>query len=164
GHPCAVGNLAHRKALVDSRAGTADADPFISLHAGTVAFDHLDIDDHGVAGRKIGNLLAGGKLVVLLFFELLDEVHCNLHRRRAQPTVGGSRLLLPSHRGIGGPYKARSAGCHPFGVLFGAFWRWAHKSGRRARVRASASPRRQAATLAWSPDKSTSGIGRPSKV
>src|SRR5262249_406073 len=67
-HPFAVGNLAHRKALVDSRAGAADTDPFISLHAGTVAFHHLDVDDHGVAGREIGNLLAGGKLVVLLFF------------------------------------------------------------------------------------------------
>src|SRR4029077_18222329 len=41
----AVGNLADGEALVEPAAGTADADPFIGLHAGALAFDHLDVDD-----------------------------------------------------------------------------------------------------------------------
>src|SRR6516225_1406597 len=80
----------------------------------------------------------------------------------APSRVGGSRMFLPSLRGIGGSYKAKDELCHPSVVLFGA--RLAHKSGRRSRVNRSASARRQAATLAWSPDSSTSGIGLPSKV
>src|SRR6202166_4700317 len=49
-HAFAVGNLANRKALIEPAAGAADADAFIGLHARTVAFDDLDVDDHGVAG------------------------------------------------------------------------------------------------------------------
>src|ERR1700757_4835065 len=49
-HAFAVGNLANRKTLVQPAAGTADADAFIGLHARAIAFDHLDVDDHGVAG------------------------------------------------------------------------------------------------------------------
>src|SRR6185369_6780195 len=45
----AVGDLADGEALVEPAAGTADADAFIGLHAGALAFDHLDVDDHGVA-------------------------------------------------------------------------------------------------------------------
>src|SRR5258707_9990448 len=40
----AVGNLANGEALVEPAAGTADADAFIGLHAGALAFDHLDVD------------------------------------------------------------------------------------------------------------------------
>src|SRR5204863_5268649 len=63
--------------------------------------------------------------------------------------------------GIGGPYKAKDERCHPSVVLFVRFWSGyaAHKSGRTALVRASASAFRQAATLAWSPDNTMSGIG-----
>src|SRR6059058_1351892 len=56
-HALAVGNLSHREALVEPAAGTADADAFIGLHARAVAFDHLDVDDHGVAGSEFRNLL-----------------------------------------------------------------------------------------------------------
>src|SRR5579862_478984 len=88
----------------------------------------------------------------------------NLHRRRAPCQSGGSRSLLPSLLGIGGPYRTKAALCHSFVVLFGAFSRDPHKSGRRSLVRASAAARRQEATLAWSPDVRISGIRRPSKV
>ena len=71
----AVGDLANGEAFVEAAAGTADADAFIGLHAGTLAFDHLHVDDHGVAGREIRDCLGGGQLVELLFFELLNEVH-----------------------------------------------------------------------------------------
>ena len=51
------------------------------------ALDHLDVDEDGVAGLKVGNLLAGGKLFDLLFFELLNEIH------------GNSPLAAPTFRG-----------------------------------------------------------------
>src|ERR1700676_2696371 len=53
----AVADLANGEALVEPTAGTADADAFIGLHAGALAFDHLDVDDHGVAGAKLRNRL-----------------------------------------------------------------------------------------------------------
>src|SRR6201991_826733 len=56
-HAFTVGNLAHREALVEPGAGAADADAFIGLHAGAFAFDHLDVDDHGIAGPELRNHL-----------------------------------------------------------------------------------------------------------
>src|SRR5262245_14005908 len=46
-HALAVGNLANGEALIDATAGAADADAFIGLHAGAVAFDDLHIHHHG---------------------------------------------------------------------------------------------------------------------
>src|SRR5205085_11444105 len=70
-------------AFVEPGTGSADADTFIGLHAGAIAFHHLDVDDQGVARSEFRNCLAGGQLFELLFFQLLNEVHRNLHRRRA---------------------------------------------------------------------------------
>src|SRR5258708_19795125 len=81
-----------------------------------------------------------------------------------EPSQGGAHALSCHHTcGIGGPYKAKDRLCHPSVVLFVAFCLGlaAHKSGRRARVRASASAVRQVATLPWSPDTRMSGIGTP---
>src|ERR1700726_1079278 len=86
----------------------------------------------------------------------------NLHRLRAQPT-GGLALDPAITCGFRAPYKAKANACHPSVVFFKPFWRRAHRSGRRAWVRASASALRQAATLTWSPDNRISGIGTPSK-
>src|ERR1700676_4211042 len=74
-HAFAIGNLAHRETLVEPAAGAADADAFIGLYARAVAFDHLDVDDHGVAGSEFRNRLARGQFFELLFFELLNKVH-----------------------------------------------------------------------------------------
>src|SRR3954451_23052883 len=82
-HTFAIGNLADREAFVEPGTGSADADTFIGLHAGAIAFHHLDVDDQGVARSEFRNCLAGGQLFELLFFQLLNEVHRNLHRRRA---------------------------------------------------------------------------------
>src|ERR1700676_2156836 len=49
----AVGNLADREALVQAVAGAADADALVGLDAGALAFDHLDVDDHGVARLEV---------------------------------------------------------------------------------------------------------------
>src|ERR1700683_1716625 len=82
----AVGNLANREALIEPAAGAADADAFIGLHARAVAFDHLDVNDHGVAGSEFRNGLAGGQFIELLFFELLNEVHRKI-------SIGGAPSL-----------------------------------------------------------------------
>src|SRR3954471_14616918 len=71
----AVGNLTDREALVQARTGAADADALVGLDAGALAFDHLDVDDHGVARLEVRNRLAGGELVGLLLVERLNEVH-----------------------------------------------------------------------------------------
>ena len=90
----------------------------------------------------------------------------NLHRRRAQPVKRGLRERPSTAIArIWRSYTAKRGACHPSVVFFGRFWLEplsAHRSGRRARVRASASACRQAATLAWSPEARISGIGRPS--
>src|SRR4029078_9393379 len=102
----AVGNLANGEALVEPAAGAADADAFIGLHARAVAFDHLDVDDHGVARSELRNNLAGGQPVELLFFELLNEVHQKISIGGApQPARRGLRerpSILPL-RGFGAP-------------------------------------------------------------
>src|SRR3981081_4244231 len=165
----AVGNLAHRKTLIEPAAGTADAHAFVGLDAGAVAFDHFDVDDHGVAGSEFRNGLAGGQFVELLFFELLNKVHReNLHRRRAPACEARAARtsIYPAIAPIWRSYTAKAGRCHPSLVVFGLFGRAlaAHKAGRRARVRASASAWRQAATLAWSPEVRVSGIGTPSNA
>src|ERR1700685_1747123 len=45
----AVGDLAHREILVEAMAASRDADAFVSLDAGALAFGDLDVDDDGVA-------------------------------------------------------------------------------------------------------------------
>src|SRR6185437_11065065 len=82
-----VRNLAHREVFVEALAGAADAYALIGLHAGALALDHLDVDDHGVAWAELGNALAGGKLRHLLFFELFDHVH-GISLRRLRPMSG----------------------------------------------------------------------------
>src|SRR6516225_230289 len=76
-HAFAIGNLAHGEILVEARARAADTNALISLDAGAVALDHLDIDEDRVARREIRDLLAGGKLLNLLFLELVNQIHGN---------------------------------------------------------------------------------------
>src|SRR5216684_5898016 len=167
-HAFPVGNLAHRKALIEPAAGAADAHALIGLHARAVAFDHLDVDDHGVARPEFRNRLAGGgQSVELLFFELLNEVHRKISIGRRAPACearAARTSIYPAIARISRSYTAKAAACHPSVVFFGRFWLvfTDQRSGRRARVRASASAWRQAATRAWSPDNRISGMVWPS--
>src|SRR5689334_15701973 len=52
----AVRNFAHGEVLVEPRTGAADADALVGLDAAALAFDHLDVDQHGVARLELGNL------------------------------------------------------------------------------------------------------------
>src|ERR1700683_312080 len=75
----AVGNLANREALLQAAAVARDADAFIGLNAGALAFLDLHIDDDGVAGlegRDFGGL---AKLGGLFGLDRLDDVHEKLH-------------------------------------------------------------------------------------
>src|ERR1041385_7228098 len=71
----AVGNLAHREALVDAAAGARDAQTLISLQTRALALDDLHVHDEGVAGRKVRNFLAGSELFDLLLLDLFQQVH-----------------------------------------------------------------------------------------
>src|SRR6266581_2056729 len=123
-HAFAVGNLAHREAFVKPATGAADADAFIGLHARAIAFDHLDVDDDGVAGPEFRNGLAGGQLVELLFFELLNKVHRKISIGGApQPPRRGLRecsSILPL-RGFGARIRQRAGVVTLPSCFLGAF-------------------------------------------
>src|SRR6185437_411607 len=89
----AVGNLADGEILVQSAAGTADAHALIGLDAASLAFNHLDVHQDGVAGAELGEFLARRELLDLLFIELLDEVHGS-NLRRAAPAFGAQSLYV----------------------------------------------------------------------
>src|SRR5262249_2387571 len=76
-HALAIRNLAHGEIFVEPVAGAADAHALVGLHAGALALDHLDVDDHRIARGEIRNVLAGGQLFDLLLLELLDQIHGN---------------------------------------------------------------------------------------
>src|SRR5437660_9034913 len=115
----AVGDLADREALVQAMAGAADADALVGLDAGAFAFDHLDVDDHGVARLEVRNGLAGGELLGLLLVERLNEVHgkfsvgCAPARLREKADCMGRASFYD---------KAAALSPHPgFTVIWG-FW------------------------------------------
>src|ERR1700676_1367798 len=157
-HAFAIGNLAHREILVEPAAGAADADASIGLRARWVAFDHLDVDDHGVAGSEFRNGFAGGQFFELLFFELLNEVHRKFsiggapqpERARAArvfvyPVARTHRSINASifWRQTGRPlarktlgariwrsYTAKALACHPSVAPFGRFCPLAWRASR----------------------------------
>src|ERR1700738_5310153 len=156
-HAFAVGNLAHRKTLIEPAAGTADADAFIGLHAGAAAVDHLDADDHGVAWSELRNLLAGGQFFELLFFELLNEVQREISIGSAQaiPARAARTSTILPLRGFGARIRQRQPlVTHPscfLGVFGRGFWpargrAAAPASGPRPRPGARPRPGRGRAT------------------
>src|SRR5262245_31620903 len=126
-HALAVGNLAHGEILVEAGAGAADAHALIALDAGALALDHLDVHEQRVAGLKIGNFLAGGKLCDLLFLELLDQVHGKSPSGSAIRTGARSRHLCGSgellrHRGGFVTRPARPSRAAVFWVACQSSW------------------------------------------
>src|SRR6266851_8126962 len=115
-HPLAVGNLAHREVLVEARPGAADADALIGLDAGALALDHLDVDEEGVAGLEVRNVLAGGEIGNLLFFELLDQIHGELSIGQRQ-TRAARGLIGCAGRAS---FYDTAAGLSPFGPRLAA--------------------------------------------
>src|SRR5215467_5301960 len=108
----AVRDLAHREALVEAVTGAADAYALVGLHAGALALHHLDVDDKRVARGEIGDVLAGGKLRHLLFFELFDQIH------GMSPSAAPRSVGRPAVFGAASTIKFRP--CHPRGRPPGA--------------------------------------------
>src|SRR6202047_808084 len=71
----AIGNFAYREALVDPAAVAGDADAFIGLHAGPLAFRHLDVYDDSVARLKRRDSLASRELGGLRGLKFRDDIH-----------------------------------------------------------------------------------------
>src|SRR6266436_2659257 len=76
-HALAVGDFADRETLIEPAARARDADALIALYARALALDHLDVDEHRVARRKVRDVLARGEFCNLLFLELLNQIHGN---------------------------------------------------------------------------------------
>src|SRR5688572_7131475 len=72
-HAFAGGHLAHDERRVEAAVALGDDHAFERLHALPLALDHVDADDHGVAGRKVGHVL----FEALDFFQLegSDQIH-----------------------------------------------------------------------------------------
>src|ERR1700737_3547280 len=147
-HAFAVGNLPHGEALVEPAAGTADANAFIGLNARAIAFDHLDVDDHGVARSEFRTLLAGGQFFELLFFELLNEVHRKISIGGApQPAGRGLRerpSILPL-RGFGARIRQRRGVVTLLSCFLGVFCPYSWQPRDRAAAPASGPRPRPAA-------------------
>src|SRR5262249_7766998 len=71
----AIGDLADGKAFLQTAAIAGDADAFIGLNAGALAFDDLDVHDDRVAGLKLRNVLASGKAGNFFLLDSLNQVH-----------------------------------------------------------------------------------------
>src|SRR4051794_36623226 len=86
----AIRDLADREALLQAAAVASDAHALIGLDAGALALDHLDVDDHGVAGLELRHFLAARKAGNLFLLDGLDKVHRRLSARtvRAHLALG----------------------------------------------------------------------------
>src|SRR6202521_1615783 len=147
----AVRDLAHRERGVESAVAARDHDTLVRLHPLTVAFHHLDLHHHGIAGLEVRNL--AGHALLLDFLDYLAHVQLprsSLPAARAAPAAAS--LVPPGWNS----FNARRAS--------GASCAFASTSGRRSTVRATACASRQRRMLAWSPDSSTGGTPRPSNT
>src|SRR4029077_18368381 len=68
----AVRDLAHRERGVESAVAARDHDTLVRLHTLTVAFHHLDLHHHGVAGLEVRNL--AGHALLLDFLDYLAHI------------------------------------------------------------------------------------------
>src|SRR5205814_5917698 len=68
----AEADLAHGEAGADALVRAGNAHAFERLHAGAIAFDHLDADAQRVAGTEFGNGLVLGQRVDRLALQGLD--------------------------------------------------------------------------------------------
>src|SRR5690349_12162253 len=71
----ARGDLAHDEGRVEAAVALGDHHALESLHALSLAFDHVDVDEHRVAGREVRNVLA--QLLDLFLLDRLDQIHVN---------------------------------------------------------------------------------------
>src|SRR6266851_5766369 len=134
----ARGHLAHGERGIDAAVLLGDHHPLVGLHALALAFDDADVDDHGVARGKLGELLPHA--LDFLFFELLNDVH---------------RFAPSSSSCLNSSSSLRSLSLIP---------RRSSSSGLRSHVRPSDCFSRQRSICAWWPESSTGGTASPAYV
>src|ERR1700722_17782888 len=86
----AVRNLAHRERGVEAAVAARYDHALVGLHALAIAFDHLDLHHHRIAGFERRHL-AGHALC----FEYLDNIHRRLLSPRT-PSRSASAKILPT--------------------------------------------------------------------
>src|SRR5512143_857965 len=72
-HTFAARDLAHDERRVEAAVALGDHDALVGLDALALAFDDAHVDDHGVAGRELGDGLAEPRDLFLL--QRLNDVH-----------------------------------------------------------------------------------------
>src|SRR5881227_2452340 len=72
----ARGDLAHDEGGVEAAIPLGDHHALEGLHALALALDHVDVDEHGIAGLEVGNGLA--QPLDLFLLDRLDQVHVQL--------------------------------------------------------------------------------------
>src|SRR5574337_1032164 len=98
-HTLATGDLAHGERAVQAAVALGDHHAFIGLQALAVALDHVDADDHGVAGREGGNGLAQTGNLFLL--QGCNQVHVVLVRSWPRCVLGlPTAVKTPPRRGL----------------------------------------------------------------
>src|SRR5262249_18023551 len=129
----ARGDLAHDEGRVEAAVALGDDHSLERLHALPLALDHVHVDEHRVAWREVGNVLA--QLLDLFLLDGLDQIHVQLlYSRWNSASNCCSSALMP---------------------------RACSRSGRRSHVRPSACFRRQRLMFSWCPESSTSGTRSP---
>src|SRR5688572_5370269 len=71
----ARGDLAHDERGVEAAVAPGDHHALEGLHALALAFHHVDVDDHRVAGREVRHVLL--QALDLFLLECLDQIHIN---------------------------------------------------------------------------------------
>jgi hypothetical protein len=69
----AARDLAHDERRIEAAVALGDDHAFVGLHALALAFDDVDVDDHGVARREIRHRLA--QTGHFFLFQRIDDVH-----------------------------------------------------------------------------------------
>src|SRR5882762_8544331 len=116
----AVRDLAHRERGVESAIAARDHDTLVRLHPLTVAFHHLDLHHHGIAGLEVRNL--AGHALLLDFLDYLAHIsHLDLrfrphlrsgtHSMRAAPRARAARS--PARRAGRAQTNPRRSNAHP---------------------------------------------------
>src|SRR5579864_5050666 len=162
-HAHAVSDAPHGETLGEASALALDHDALENLDPFFVAFGHPRVDFDGIARAELSQPL---------FLLGIAQQMCHIHCQLLKPSSREKGAAL--HEGFGAAasantlkerpsvYHAENAGFKPRELLLPQGL--VSRSGRRARVLASATSLRQRAIRSWSPDKRTSGTAMPRKT
>src|SRR5690606_19021231 len=87
-----VRNLAHRESRVQTAVANTDNHALIGLQALALTFDHSNLYNNGITGRKLGDVL-----LELLVFQLLDDCVLRTHGMLPNNICSFSAITLISN-------------------------------------------------------------------